>query len=599
MIGWGIAEALTLAGGAVAAVWMYRMGWRRAQDFQAKHVDPQLLAERDQARQLCFATLEALTYAMEASDPYNIGYLEDVQRTVMLLTTVLKLPDEEAEALRAAALLHIIGRLGIPKHILHKTEALTLEEEEKVRLSPDLSARVLDTIPFPWPVVLTVRHHTEHWDGSGYPDGLRGSAIPYGARILAVASAYSAWIRMRAFRTAYTPEDAMAEIETRSGTQFDPAVVAAFRKVLPALQVANGPEGEGAEAEGADLRSPSSNPYMEIAAAQRETLGMTRLAQALAGAPHIEALGDILLQCVQEIVPCAACVLFLPEDEGDYLRAHAARGVNARHLLGSLAHVGAYVTGRAFSRGEITRASFLSDDLTLRDVSDNWTPFRSTLIVPLPAQGRPCGTLNLYAEEPNAFGPDAMRVMRMAAVQAGHAIEKARRFNEVQETAYTDALTGLRNARFLREFLEREINRAGRENVPLAVLNIDLDNFKPINDHFGHARGDQTLKEIAEILTTHVRNYDLAARYAGDEFVVVLAQANRFAAEVVAEKLKLAVEKHGQRLCAEDPSFPMLGMSIGIALFPEDGQDLQSLLCRSDAAMFHDKQQRKAGRRVA
>ena len=185
------------------------------------------------------------------------------------------------------------------------------------------------------------------------------------------------------------------------------------------------------------------------------------------------------------------------------------------------------------------------------------------------------------------------------ATQASQAIDNARRFTEVQETAYTDALTGLRNARFLREFLERELNRAGRDQSSIAVLNIDLDKFKPINDRYGHAMGDQILRDVAEILNTHVRSYDLAARYAGDEFVIVLTRAGRMAAEVVAEKLKRAVERHAHKFIAKDPEFPQLGISVGIAIYPEEAADLQGLLCRSDAAMYADKRDRHAQRQAA
>ena len=136
-----------------------------------------------------------------------------------------------------------------------------------------------------------------------------------------------------------------------------------------------------------------------------------------------------------------------------------------------------------------------------------------------------CGYTQPVCQQPDAFGSDAQRAVKLLATQASRAVDGALRFDAVRETAFTDALTGLRNARFLREYLDRELNRASRDGSLLAVLNIDLDNFKLVNDRLGHARGDQTLQEVAEILRAHVRNYDLAARYAGDEFVVVLARS--------------------------------------------------------------------------
>lgn len=582
------------AGGAIVYYYQQKRSIRASREAQQR-----LEAERASGLHLTLSTAEALAYAIEARDPYNVGYLESVQRCVRALCRTLGLPEEEAAPLRVAALLHNIGRLGVPEHILLKPEGLTAEEREKLQTHPVLGARILASIPFPWPVVPIVRHHAEHWDGSGYPDGLRGSAIPFGARILAVASAYSALTRPRPYRPAYTPLDALAQIEARAGTQFDPAVVSAFRTVASELRAEMEAPDAGrvqtlpSQAVVSIAQRDARTALADIAMAQRETHSLLRLSQAVNASLHLEAVCDTLLDCTMELVPCTACVLFLIEDNGDFLSARAARGANARHLLGSVARVGTYLTGRAFSRGEVVQASFVAEDLQLREVSDPWTPLRSTLIVPLQINGESIGTLNLYSEEPEAFNYEALRLMRLISTQAARALDNARRFSDVQETAYTDAMTGLRNARYLREHLEREINRAQREGVSLAVLNIDVDNFKLVNDQLGHARGDQVLRDVAAILNAHVRNYDLVARYAGDEFVVVLAHADRIAAEVVATKLKVAVAQYIQRIHLQEPDFPQVGISVGIALYPEDGTDLQGLLCRSDAAMYHDKQSRR------
>ncbi|HLV80483.1 MAG TPA: diguanylate cyclase [Chthonomonadaceae bacterium] len=600
----GILDALILLGGATATALGWRLSWRREAQRLAAEGEARALAERAAGHHLCFSTLEALACAIEAANPAEVGHLDSVQQGVTALSQALSLPEEEAAATRAAALLHNIGRLGIPPYILHKTDALTPEEQEKLRCQPLLGARILASIPFPWHVVPLVRHYTEHWDGSGYPDGLQGEAIPRGARILAIANIYSALQRAGPLGPACSPEQALAEIAARAGDQLDPHLVAVFQGIArpwDAAQQVNGLTVSGVETAPARRERPAPlaltpdtrTVLHDIAAAQRETLGLFSLAQTVTGSLHLEAVARTVLESTRDIVPCAACALFLPEDNGEFLQAHAALGLNERHLLGSLACVGTHLTGRAFSRAEMIRAPFTPDDLVLRDVSDPWIPFRSLLVVPLLAGGLPIGTLNLYAEAPDAFDLDSRRVMRLVATQAARAIDNARRYAAAQETARTDALTGLKNARFLREYLDREINRAERENSAMAVLNIDLDNFKPINDTFGHARGDQTLREVAEILRSHVRSYDLAARYAGDEFVVVLARAGRVEAETAAQKLRAAIERHGQKLMAREPGFPPLAISVGIALYPRDGADIQGLLCHSDAAMYADKHSRR------
>ena len=597
----GFFEGLVGSGVAFGAV----LGWvkRGHSEQNALALARRLEEERVTARHLWLSTLEALTGAMEAGDPYHIGHLRCVGKCAAGLAKALHLSQTDTDALAVAALLHNIGRLGVPEQILNKADALTPEEQEKLRSHPALGARILASIPFPFDVMPLVRHHAEHWDGSGYPDGLRGTEIPLGARILAIANAYSSLLRPRPYRAAKSPTEALTEIEARSGTQFDPAVVVAFRTV--AAQIRSELEENlfqpsfalSSENSSSSFPADARAALYDIAAAQRETYALQKLAHAVVNTVHHEAIAATVLEAVMATVAPAACALFLPEEQnGEYLRAIAANGTNERRLLGSHARIGTYLTGRAYSRNEPTAATFHPEDLSLRDVSETWVPFRSTLILPISSEGRTYGTLNLYAEEPDAFSRDNGRVLHEIATQAARALSNAQRYHDISETAYTDALTGLKNGRYLREFIEQEVNRAQREGWEVAILNMDLDNFKPINDRFGHARGDQTLKEVAEILRQHTRSYDLAARYAGDEFVVVLSNTNRIAAEVVATKLKIAVEKHGEKLTLREPGFPKLGVSIGVALFPHDGNDLQTLLCTSDAAMYSDKQARKQGR---
>ena len=581
--------------------------WKTSAQKLNRKYQNQLKEERERSRNLCLSTVECLSYALEASDPYNIGYLNSVQQISMALAKKLRLADDEKQALYIAALLHNIGRLGVPDQILYKKNELTPEELVKMRSHPILGTRILAPIPFPWDILPIVRHHTERWDGSGYPDSLKGTMIPVASRMLAIASSYSAMLQPRPFRPELSPEDALSVITRGCGTQYDPEIVDAFKECLLEISTIAPPTTSSIVAmpskTNQDNKSTTREETLEaldhIASAQRETRGLYSLANAIAGSMNLEAVAEALVRCTMEIVTCDACALFLPVENGEYLQAEEAQGVNARQLLGSQAKIGTYTTGRAFSRGEILRSRFMKNDVTIRQVSDPWRDLKTVLVVPLMVNSEAVGTLNLYSKEPDDFGEDTQRIAREIAMQASRVVDSSRRYGEVHERAYTDTLTGLRNVRFLRDFLHTEINRSDREDSPMAVLYIDLDNFKPINDRFGHARGDQTLKEVAEILKAHVRNYDLAARYAGDEFVIVLSRAGRIPAEIVATKLKSAVERHGQRLIAKDPNFPQIGISVGIVNYPEDGKDLATLLCGSDAAMFADKSRRKAGRVAA
>lgn len=579
-----------------------------------------LLNEESRAsRRLCLATIEALVYAVEARTPANIGHLERMQAYVVATglawlakrrdgdssgneavpnetsledRTFLDDPEGWLEGLRAATLLHDIGRLGVPENILSKEGELTREERDKMRAYPVLGGRILGAVPFPWPVVSIVRHHQEHWSGEGYPDGLSGQAIPLGARILAVADAYDSLVSPRRYRSLCTHETALEELRRAAGIQFDPEVVEAFCSVIDSVRIQQ-------ESRGSQERNENVATAQEIARAQREMQSLYDLVCSFTAALSLKDTLSLLTERIHGILNSAACVVFLLEENGEVLRAEAAVGANQSFFTASTARVGTYLTGRVVSRGETAKGSFLTDDVELTASSDLWMPLRSTLVAPLKAEGQVIGTLNLYHTDPNAFCHDDQRLMSIVGELAGRAIANARLFTQTQETAYTDALTGLRNARFLRHFLEQEINRARKNDHSLAVLGMDLNGFKAVNDTLGHEQGDEVLCGVSRIFAAQVRNYDLVVRQAGDEFVIVLPETDRLRAEIVAEKVKLAVEAYADWLQQTVSGFPRIGVSIGIALFPEDGSALRELLSHADLRMYDEKRSGKARQKAA
>ena len=195
--------------------------------------------ERKHAEQMAalhLRTIEALALAIGAKDQTTHQHLSRTRTYAVELGKQLGLSAPELEALRAAALLHNVGKLAVPEHILSKSGGMTLEEFEKVKIHPVIGAEILERVKFPYPVVPIVRSHHENWDGTGYPDGLKGEEIPIGARILAAVDYLHGLASECQCREPMPLARAMQELEEQSGKAFDPTVVKLLKSTYPALE---------------------------------------------------------------------------------------------------------------------------------------------------------------------------------------------------------------------------------------------------------------------------------------------------------------------------------------------------------------------------
>jgi len=190
--------------------------------------------------------IEALARAMMARDGLTHQHAQRVQRFAVTLASEAGIRSYSMlEAIDVAALLHDIGKLGIPDRVLHKPGPLTQEEYDQVKQHVIIGADILSAFAFPGPLALIVRHHHENWDGTGYPDGLQGEAIPIGARVLSIVDCYDALTSDRPYRRALSHGCALAMIHERRGTMYDPTVTDAFMRIVQRLRTAPVRDGAG------------------------------------------------------------------------------------------------------------------------------------------------------------------------------------------------------------------------------------------------------------------------------------------------------------------------------------------------------------------
>jgi len=212
-------------------------------NLERKRLESQRLQENK--AEILLKALKALMRALDAKDPYTAGHSHRVAALTMLMARELGLNPEEQYSLQLAALLHDIGKIGMPDSILNKSASLKDYELDIAKDHPVVGSQIIGEIEELSEVASAVRHHHERFDGSGYPDGLKGEAIPFFARILSIVDTYEALVSTRVYRKATNKDQALAEIQNYAGVQFDPELVKIFVKVMKRIsQNSEIPESE-------------------------------------------------------------------------------------------------------------------------------------------------------------------------------------------------------------------------------------------------------------------------------------------------------------------------------------------------------------------
>ena len=576
----------------------YKVYLGRVQDEQ-RHVQ--------EVSDLHLATIEALALAIDAKDQTAQSHIRRVQVYAAGLARALGMSDNEIQGVKTAALLHDIGKLAVPEHILSKPGPLTQEEFQKIRIHPQVGAEIISGVPFPYPVAPLILSHHERFDGKGYPAGLKGDDIPLGARILSVVDYFDALMSERPYHKAMSFDAAIGLLRQESGKALDPRVVQTFIEMYPALaaeadasqeparKLTRVPSHAPAAEPAVGLVSDSSvrNVFEDIALAHREIYALYEIAQAMGSSLGVADTMALISSKLSNIVPFSCCALFLYSDDTETLRCRFATGIEAETVQQLTIRNGHGLTGWvARNRRPLVNAR-PSADFEAAGVSTQ-TTLQSALVCPLVFNERFIGTIAVYHAEHSIYTDDHRRLLDRISEQAAAVIYNSIVFEQTQEDSLTDPLTGLPNTRFMFMHLTRELARAERLKSEVSLLVMDLDSFKDINDTYGHHVGDRALREIASVLRAGIRPYDICVRYAGDEFIVVLSGCGADEAERKRLELQTGVDQLHFEARSGKP-LP-LGISIGAAIFPHDGDSYETLLATADSRMYRDKTRRKRQR---
>jgi diguanylate cyclase (GGDEF)-like protein/putative nucleotidyltransferase with HDIG domain len=560
--------------------------------------------EAEQASRLHLATVEALATAIDAKDQTTHCHVRRVQIYAAGLGKLFNLSELELAALNAGALLHDIGKLAVPDHILNKPGALTPAEFERTQVHTVIGAEILGRVDFPFPVVPIVKHHHERWDGRGYPDRLKGELIPITARIMSVVDCFDSVREDRPFRSGMTRERAIELLRKGSGTHFDPTVVERFIAHLPRFEQEilarkldqPKPMSDAIESSDYDVALARENApvtaYDQIRNAHREVYALYEIARSFGSSLETESTLSVLVDKVGHIVPFDTCVVYLYDELKGFANAALAVGLNAEALRGRCVAPGEGVTGFALANRRAVNRLHPSLDCANLRLADG-REYRSMASLPLCKDDLLLGALSVYSTTLPEYSDDHVRLLETVTHLASDALANAMHHARAESNALTDSLTGLPNARSLHVRFEEEVARSQRTGKPFQVIMLDLDHFKLVNDTFGHKIGDRMLREVASLIHRQLREYDFLARYAGDEFVAIVPGLEGTPVDELSERIEAVVSAFALHVRAD--THARVGISVGTAIYGTDGETLDHLLIAADQAMYRAKSAHKIG----
>jgi diguanylate cyclase (GGDEF)-like protein/putative nucleotidyltransferase with HDIG domain len=554
-------------------------------------------------------TIEALALAIDAKDQTTHDHLQRVHVYATAIAKELDLGDLEIDALQAAAMLHDIGKLAVPEHIVSKPGRLTPEEFEKMKIHPVVGAEILERVKFPYPVAPIVRSHHEKWDGTGYPDGLKGEEIPIGARILAAVDCLDALASDRQYRNAVPLDHAMNMVTEQAGKSFDPNIVAilrrryrelestARREPVPVIGLSTNPTvsrglrpAAGFEETRADTSVHDKLGFLtSIAAARQEVQTLFELSGDLGNSLCLSNTLSIFASKLKIMIPHELlCIYTIREN---VLHPEYVTGAEQELFSALRIPVGQGLSGWVAENNTSVANGNPAVEPGYLNNPRVMTNLKSAIAIPLEEDGSAIGVLSLYSRDKNAFSRDHLRILQALAPRLGAALVNGRKLSEAQDNAVTDYLTSLPNSRSLYLHLDAEMARCRRRGAGLGVFLCDLDGFKRINDEHGHLEGNRVLKAVAAALRECCRSYDYVARMGGDEFVVLVPDLTHEGLEENLQRLRAAVEMTGVRL-----GFANLSLSVGAVVFsPAEGDvDADAILAEADRRMYANKRRNKA-----
>ena len=550
-------------------------------------------------------TVEALALAIGAKDEVTGSHLNRVRVYCREFGRMMGLEEQDTHALDAASLLHDIGKLAVPEHILSKPGKLTPEEFEQVKLHPKIGAEILERVEFPYPVVPIVRHHHEQWAGAGYPDGLSGLDIPIGARILSVVDCFDALVSDRPYRKGMTVAAAVGIIVADSGTRYDPEIVAlleahcerlekmakesdnnlAFQDLSPVLRGEAPAAGFAASSTPAVPNSLPASAAAAINLATSEAQTLLDVFNLMVGSKSYPDLIERVGARLERALGFEGMVVYSATQGGRMRRDHCYGILKAENAA------------TAAENQAVRQAS--ATEATAEAVGGSSDPqsVRSACAMPLfGSEQELVGVMCIVSNRPGAFTRDHVRLLSSVTSRMGVMTQLLRLHEAMALEARLDPLTGAGNRRDFEDRFWRMQQEARRRREKLFLGYVDINHFKAVNDDHGHSTGDQVLCCVSDALRDACGAHGAVFRFGGDEFVFTVAGKE---AEQLSQLRQEITASLRWRLRQQELDSLNISLSVGFVAVGEETQTIDRYVAAADVAMYQDKQVLKAMEPVA
>jgi diguanylate cyclase (GGDEF)-like protein/putative nucleotidyltransferase with HDIG domain len=541
------------------------------------------------------STVRVLAATVDAKDHYTRHHSTNVSFYARILAREMNLDPAEVRRIDLAGMLHDIGKIAIPDQTLQKPGPLTFEERLLVQTHASIGANILAQASHLQHLVPLVRHHHEFYDGTGYPDGLKGDEIPLGAAILNLADSFDTMTTRRVYRAPRNLEEAMQELRRCTGTQFSPDVVAAFERLVQRA-LANGEPW----AVSLNTLHEARSSLTDVAVApiesaerpdgvQRDPLDLLLEARLL---QHVTELPVVVQRAAEQVMDfwsADAVQFYLADETGSHLQLAWSGGPPSGQPFLAIGRTEAALP---MTHGLCGWAAMTNQGLSIPDARrdprweypDVFDGPVSVMVSPVSSGGNAIGVLQVVSRGESRFGLSDLKVMKVFGALVGHAVKHLREEPASAEAQTTDPLTGLRNANYLRNLLEQM--EQSHWNPPLSIAFLDGDGLKEVNDRYGHEAGDHVIRHIARCLGAWRRSEDVLIRFSGDEFVVCFGGLSLPEASAQLERIRMTIAETPVEL----PSGRRLYVSVSCGVTEIDAvQGPHQAVRAAEQAMYNAK----------